>query len=895
MGAIIGLLPDTGGDQNNKVEQYFVDALRVPFVSDAMNLVGNLEVAGDEIYIVNHTVARDVVEIGEPPAVQLVQTSYLFQPGKGTYGGILGTKTTEADYFFLKETSTDPFPIADGVDPENVEIKEIFIDDVNTPVDDLINEVVPSFGLETYEVVAGQDWYFRVTQFAKIAPRPSKVYRYVGAAGTYGVNGDPVAPEDFILVSDNSNVEIKREITKLSQLLDDIGATEPIVKDTFFVDRFIGNDLTGQFENANKPFRTLDAIFDLFTRNSTSNETVKIQILSAGDHPIINPIGYYNLEITSTKAAFVDLTNYGDPAGGTQNLYYASNVSGRYTLRLNLPNGGIKNLSNNNGGHISSEDVDAYINCNEILWTAGFRVISVAKIVIEKLNIFDSNGILALPTGSIIELNELTISGSAIFGNNEITVKANTLNIIGSIFNPLGNNNTWELGDINGDIKFSYSHNKNHHIVFNNSNFNGDLNFSQQNGKITLSGTANNLNITGSTDSYAGRVFDLNLINFNCSDLTGYFRLTGNSFPKITAVNCYIRKSDALPLFVADNITDLTAVIQKTILIQSAPGFLLRTNLSSVRTNIEVGGFESNCQSITNDPAVGVDFNVASFKDKLQELVIRSKTDLINRSLDLKTTYTIDGDLILLAGEFIEVPAGGNLTINGYGLEASKIIKNVPGESIFKSPAGGSGGLQMQGLSFTTTGSVFDLVDATGFNAIECNVINFDGCNSLGVINDYRQFLGTTIGIYGCNDGFTLSGSWNGFKITNTNAFGFGAAGTLFKKGVDLTFSSRFFAELNVSLPAGAILSDFDNTNFLSDNLFQLKDGQYTLDGNSDAVVNTPLLLPNITAKDSKTLWEQNVGLEDSYEPFTRLKGEDGKFYELFITAAGVIDKREIL
>jgi hypothetical protein len=244
-------------------------------------------------------------------------------------------------------------------------------------------------------------------------------------------------------------------------------------------------------------------------------------------------------------------------------------------------------------------------------------------------------------------------------------------------------------------------------------------------------------------------------------------------------------------------------------------------------------------------------------------IFITQASEIVNQVLDSSKIYQIDGSINLAAGEYIIVPSGG-LTLFGYGFDVSNISKNTTNESIFSSPAGGSGNLVSNFIQFNAgVGSIFNLEDSDGSHAIELNDINFIGSASLGEINGYRQFLGTTLGIYSCSDGLTLSGTWTGFRLSNSNIFGFGSSGTLIKQGTSLSFSNRVFLNVNIDFPTGAVLSDLQPSNFTLDELFQINGSQVKL----NSVINqnnADALLPNISANDKECLWTSNIGLPTS-------------------------------
>jgi hypothetical protein len=250
---------------------------------------------------------------------------------------------------------------------------------------------------------------------------------------------------------------------------------------------------------------------------------------------------------------------------------------------------------------------------------------------------------------------------------------------------------------------------------------------------------------------------------------------------------------------------------------------------------------------------------------RLKEVVVQNKSQLLG-NLSSDVLYLIDGSFSLTAGETIVVPVGG-LNIMGYSFDASRIASyGVANHTIFTSPAGGSGNLIIHNIAFNATGTgakVFDIIDVDGTHAVEMVTVNFEGCKSIGKLKNYRQGTGITIGFYGCADGLMLSGTWTGFKLTNTNCFGFGATGTLFKKDVDTIFSNRLYLEINADFQTGCKLADFEASNFSLNELFQINASILKYNGTiNDA--NATAVIPNIKANDVKCLWRSNVGLPDT-------------------------------
>ena len=147
----------------------------------------------------------------------------------------------------------------------------------------------------------------------------------------------------------------------------------------------------------------------------------------------------------------------------------------------------------------------------------------------------------------------------------------------------------------------------------------------------------------------------------------------------------------------------------------------------------------------------------------ISDAIIRVKTASDFGTIDSTKVYVIDG-VVDMGSTIIEVPAGG-INITGYTFDASKLISSVASHKMFVSAVGGSGNVLFTNIGIEVTGAsakVFDLVDVTGFNACEFNLVNFNNCTSLGVIDGYRQGLESGTGRFGGTPELELKGTWIG-------------------------------------------------------------------------------------------------------------------------------------
>jgi hypothetical protein len=142
------------------------------------------------------------------------------------------------------------------------------------------------------------------------------------------------------------------------------------------------------------------------------------------------------------------------------------------------------------------------------------------------------------------------------------------------------------------------------------------------------------------------------------------------------------------------------------------------------------------------DGGVKIQSNFTELYGFKSEKIVRVKTSSDFGTIDSTKVYILDG-IIDMTGVSVEVPSGG-INIVGYTFDISKLICSDSSYTMFTSPVGGSGNVLLSNIAIEVTGAsskVFDLFDATTFNACEFNIVNFNNCTSLGTLDNYRQGL----------------------------------------------------------------------------------------------------------------------------------------------------------
>lgn len=235
--------------------------------------------------------------------------------------------------------------------------------------------------------------------------------------------------------------------------------------------------------------------------------------------------------------------------------------------------------------------------------------------------------------------------------------------------------------------------------------------------------------------------------------------------------------------------------------------------------------------------------------------------------IDSTKEYFLDG-LINCNGISITVPSTG-IFIKGYNFDISGLICTDDNHTLFVSDIGGSGDVLFSNFKIEVSGlnsKVYNLTDATGFNAIECNIVNYDNCTSLGDLHNYRQGLESGTGRFGGSPSLTLHGTWlGGFRITTsiTRNMSNSTIVPLFCSGTAFVMNSRFLTDMNVDLGTLQPLLDFSSSNFPNPSTIELRD--VILTRNFLSVPNDTNITPNISSSNLSCSWKDNNGIPNTF------------------------------
>jgi len=244
-------------------------------------------------------------------------------------------------------------------------------------------------------------------------------------------------------------------------------------------------------------------------------------------------------------------------------------------------------------------------------------------------------------------------------------------------------------------------------------------------------------------------------------------------------------------------------------------------------------------------------------------------TTTLGGTVDSTKDYFLDGK-IDTGNTSIVIPSTG-LSLRGYNFELSGLYSTEDNYTMFVSESIpiGSGNFIGQDYDISVSGTnskVYELYDATGFNAFEFSRINYSNCTSLGDIYDYRQGLESGTGRFGGSPSLTLHGVWlGGYRISTSIIRGMSDTTTepIFKAGTLFQMNSRFLTDINCDLGTLQPFCDFSNSNFPNPSTLQIHDTIFTRDG--AFVPDDVNIFPNITPSELASDFRSNKGLGNTY------------------------------
>ena len=252
-------------------------------------------------------------------------------------------------------------------------------------------------------------------------------------------------------------------------------------------------------------------------------------------------------------------------------------------------------------------------------------------------------------------------------------------------------------------------------------------------------------------------------------------------------------------------------------------------------------------------------------KDQGVVVVMTSPEDF-DTELQSDKVYIIDGVIDFTGtGISINIPSGG-VNIQGYGSDLCGLRCDDDNYTLLTNNTN-AGNIFGSGFYFEVTGvnsKVHNVKNDTGFAAIEYSRVNFINCTSLGVMDNYRQYLEVNTGRFRGTPELTFEGSWGGARISTSLAIQMSDFTSLFKAGTNLTFDGRFITDMNCDLPSVGAFLDFDETNIVNEESLIIKGAFIRRNGVIDASDTT--IFPNIDNTYVKSLWSDNTGIPNTHK-----------------------------
>lgn len=650
-----------------------------------------------------------------------------------------------------------------------------------------------------------------------------------------------------------------------------------------FLDIVNGNDATASLENSAKPFKTIQALLN--TLPITSGETYIIYIYG-GIVPVIRRMPSRNLKFFAYSATILDFTNCLEDDGITSATYCLTNTGFNGIWSFENNNISIKcdqptliKMFSYSDTHTDSVSILGALD--KLQWygknngnNGGFCMALGSDVKVNEVYNSNSNNILISILGDIYikRLICLGVSTTTVF-YKAYSVLIDSVECGNYTVNFTNSSGTSEIRDLK---------------VKNIISLNKSVGFGIRTKKLTfIDSIITNAIIDVSFDGIVSGLIQsmIGTSTISSTPYSGTLRFIGftgriekmllfqNTKVSLENSNITVPKSFTIRSTGAQANTFLkcVSILGFNTINQLDTSFnLFGEGNSGLPIEIDIfGSLYTNAKTYGEN--ISYNQNLGTFKEKLKEIVVRSKKDLVNRVLDSEMNYIVDGTITLLPTESIIVPVGG-LSISGYGFDISAIKATGNNSTIFTSPVEGSGNLFTQNISIEASGTgskVFNLINAGvetgGADAIELGVVNFDNCTSLGTLKNFRQGLWDNIGVFGCKDGLTFEGVWSGgFRADLVIVRNFGTSGvggTLFKAGADLLFKSRVLSDINADFKVSGNLSDFTSANFNTTKLYQIKAAQVT---RANVLDDTQNYTGTLNAFSPECDWSGNNGMKNS-------------------------------
>lgn len=367
-----------------------------------------------------------------------------------------------------------------------------------------------------------------------------------------------------------------------------------------YVDNVNGSDTLGRLNDITAPFKTIDAVFDLYDRGvELAGTGITIELLKDGTYPILKGVPYIDLIIKSDKVVTIDFSN-----NISNNTHFTANGSNQIFIYFNIPLGKLLNNNTNTLNTIFGvDDASTWINCNIVEWrTVGansrvFRgriyIINIRSLILStslgqkaygNFN-FDYVEILSTYNNNNGFVQPYSFPTSY---PNQISIA--TLNLGGDIstwFN-CGGGVTFNIYNVTGTgvISFAYYNGSTVRFVFHNCDVTNGFKFAQNSGNFIISGHIRTTVFNNVFSSNLGVIFE----NLIIDTLTGFYQVHDGS-PIFR--NCIINVAGKL-VHKVNGVGSVT--FENCIINQTTPTHLIENLASGITVN--VNGLQTNATKL---------------------------------------------------------------------------------------------------------------------------------------------------------------------------------------------------------------------------------------------------------------------------------------------------------
>jgi len=378
---------------------------------------------------------------------------------------------------------------------------------------------------------------------------------------------------------------------------------------TYFINTATGNNATGVFEDASKPFATIDYV----NANFTITDGTIFYLQGTGQTYAIN-----NQLQTASQSFIVDdtSTNTLDFSGNNNTNIAATQSAITYVINITMRNGFVRN--NRSGGTgVNLNGLASYftlkLDVREIYWNTSTLMYSINSLLprgVFKVPIISCAKILTNFWSEYLHVRSFTcLSTNAMLlqtqsNAHKCNIRIDNINGSGSYL--FSTNDNYIIGDISTTVAcgFNTTWGQESYITFNNSVITG--------GGILLPIDANNLVFSGvirSVTSFTNSTPTSGIFKFvNFTADFGTNKLNINGTSTISFENCSVKSTNS-PLGVVTNVSGGNFIIKNSTfeVVNAVP--LMTGGAGGTRT-LTIAGVSTNATMLSDQNGTGVTVNV---------------------------------------------------------------------------------------------------------------------------------------------------------------------------------------------------------------------------------------------------------------------------------------------